>query len=118
MKLYIAGPMTGHEHFNYPAFNRAAAELREAGYTVLNPAENGEPGDHPDRAWSDWMRIALGQLIQADGVATLYGWSESKGAKVEVQLAEDLGIPVRNAIAWLNLAAIQHEIRTPLLGRQ
>ena len=34
--LYIAGPMTGHHEFNYPAFRVAADALTRAGYTVAH----------------------------------------------------------------------------------
>jgi hypothetical protein len=40
-RLYLAGPMTGIEDFNYPAFNAMAERLRAAGYEVKNPADHG-----------------------------------------------------------------------------
>lgn len=97
--LYIAGPMSGHQDFNYHAFHYAAADLRAAGYTVLNPAENPKP--NPDPSWQDWMRVALGQLIQADAIALLPGWGTSKGAKVENNIGRDLGLDVRPVMHWL-----------------
>lgn len=90
--VYIAGPMTGHQDFNYHAFHYAATDLRAAGHTVLNPAENPKPNPNP--TWQDWMRVALGQLIQADAIALLPGWHLSRGAKVERALAEGLGLQV------------------------
>ncbi|QOI67697.1 deoxycytidylate deaminase [Arthrobacter phage Orcanus] len=97
--LYLAGPMTGLPDFNYPAFHAAAGRLRRAGFEVLNPAENKPPCEEP--TWADWMRVALGQLLRADGVALLPGWWDSKGAMVERRLARDLEVPALTVPAWL-----------------
>ena len=37
-RVYVAGPMTGIENFNYPAFNAAADALRAQGYQVTASA--------------------------------------------------------------------------------
>jgi hypothetical protein len=37
--IYLAGPMTGIPHFNFPRFNAVTAILRQYGNTVFNPAE-------------------------------------------------------------------------------
>lgn len=97
--LYLAGPMTGLPDFNYPAFRSAAASLERAGFTVLNPAENEPPCEVPE--WSDWMRVALGQLVRADGVAFLTGAGNSRGALLEMKLASVLGMEVRPWRAWV-----------------
>ena len=39
MRIYVAGPMTGHPELNFPAFHAAATELRALGHHVENPAE-------------------------------------------------------------------------------
>lgn len=96
--LYLAGPMSGLPAYNYPAFDSAAAKLRRAGFEVLNPAENEAP---EGREWAGWMRLSIGQLIRADAVALLPGASGSRGARLEVKLAGDLGMRVRPAAAWL-----------------
>ena len=90
-RIYIAGPMTGLPGFNYPAFNRAADALRAKGYHVENPAANPVP---PCGTWKGYMLMAIAQLITCDTVALLPGWSDSKGAKVEHQLALDLDLKV------------------------
>ena len=101
MTIYIAGPMTGLPDWNYPAFFEAEAELREQGFQVLNPASSGDPASFPERSWSDWIRLALGLLIQCDGVALLDGWEASRGASLEFHVATALGMPCRTLDAWL-----------------
>lgn len=91
MKIYIAGPMTGIKDFNYPAFNAEAARLRALGHEVLNPAENPAP---PCGSWAGYMRLALRQLIECECVVLLPGWIESKGAMIERNLAQALGMAI------------------------
>ena len=90
-RLYISGPMTGLPEFNYPAFFSAEEALVLAGYEVENPARNPDP---EPKTWEGFMRMAVRQLMDCDGVALLPGWLESKGALVEVNLAKTLGMPV------------------------
>lgn len=96
--LYVSGPMSGRQDFNYPAFREAAARLRAFGYTVLDPSEVRRPSKFPE--WGDWMRSALTLLLQCDAVAVLPGWSNSNGAEIEVMLAKGLGMEVRTVDEW------------------
>lgn len=93
-RIYIAGPMTGHANFNYPAFNAEAARLRALGYHVENPAENPPP---PCNSWLGFMRIAIAQMVTCDMVALLPGWHKSRGAMIEHGLATALGLPAVRA---------------------
>ena len=95
--LYLAGPMTGIEDYNHPAFHAAEDLLRDHGYMVLNPARNGLPHDAP---WEHHMRRDIGMLIACDGIALLPGWDASAGAKLEVQIANLLGLRVRTVDLW------------------
>lgn len=90
MRIYIAGPMTGLPQFNYPAFFEAAERLRALGHQVENPADNPPP---PCKTWRGYMRLALRQLVTCDAVALLPGWEESRGARIERRLANDLDLP-------------------------
>ena len=104
MILYIAGPMTGYPGHNYPAFHAAADSLRVAGYSVLNPAEPVIAERMPDAEsvpWEWWMRRALRLLLDADGVALLPGWHESRGARIEHELAINLGMERRRLAEWV-----------------
>ncbi|QXE10700.1 DUF4406 domain-containing protein [Pseudomonas sp. AN-B15] len=93
-RLYLAGPMTGFEDFNFPAFNAMAAQLRARGYVVENPAEHGvvEGAD-----WADYMAYDLTRLGLCGQIAVLPGWENSKGARLEVHIARELGMKVVNA---------------------
>lgn len=90
--------MTGLPEYNYPAFHLAAEGLRAAGYEVECPAENEAPASGE---WADWLRLGLVQVLRSDGIATLEGWEQSKGARLEVHVATELGMPVRDSIHWL-----------------
>lgn len=85
--------MTGLPDLNFPAFHEAAALLRARGVNVVNPAEFGE---EPGKQWSDYLRKDIKALMDCDHVVTLPGWQASKGAKIEVRLALDLGMQVSN----------------------
>jgi hypothetical protein len=112
--LYLAGPMTSIESYNFPAFDAAAKQLREAGHTVFNPAENdrengfdatGLKGHEAAEHGFD-LRTALKQDLSwicdhAEGIALLEGWEKSRGAKAEVALADALVIPAWRVWAWI-----------------
>lgn len=90
-RLYLAGPMSGLPDDNYPAFHAAAKALRELGHEVLNPAENPTP---PCGTWLGYMRLAVALLVQCEVVVLLPGWADSRGARVECDLAHGLGLGV------------------------
>lgn len=90
MKLYLAGPMSGYPEHNYPLFHAETARLREMGWTVVNPAEINPPNAG---GWANCMKRDIAELVDCRRVATLPGWQDSKGASLEVHIAEALGIP-------------------------
>jgi hypothetical protein len=109
MHVYLAGPMTGIPQFNVPAFDEAAADLRECGYEVTSPVEvdgpearaailASETGTHaelPDgESWSFYLARDF-QILADDGIemiVTLPGWEASRGARLEVLVGQELGI--------------------------
>ena len=94
MKVYIAGPMTGIEDLNFPAFHAAAASLRAAGVEVVNPAEiNADQ----TAGWQYCLRCDIAQLVFCDAVVMLPGWESSKGATLENHVAMTLGM---YCLAW------------------
>lgn len=109
--LYAIGPVTGIEGDNRPAFNQARRDLKAAGYYVQIPHDyvlSGTP-------WPEAMAKSINVLTDADedggllfdGVALLPGWEDSKGACLEKQVAEAIGLPVKTVGDWLEVA--RHE---------
>lgn len=105
MKLYIAGPMSGHPDWNYPAFFTAETELHGLGHGTINPARTdgdtlaaalasaGNP-DNPNRSHEYYLKIELPQMIGCDGLVVLPGWQKSRGARLEVEIAQALSMPL------------------------
>lgn len=94
MRAYVAGPMTGHKDFNFPAFNAAADALRAAGWHVENPADHGVVGG---AQWADYMHLDIACLATCSTIHLLPGWSKSKGAALEVFIAQALGMEFQYA---------------------
>lgn len=95
--LYLSGPMTGYPDCNYPAFNQMAARLREHGFTVHNPAEVGDKGSQ----YVDLLKKDIRLILESEGVAVMEKWWESKGARLEVNVAAHLDLPIRPVDAWI-----------------
>jgi hypothetical protein len=113
MKIYIAGPMRSVPFFNFPAFYAAADKLRAEGHHVFNPAEKDNEcygtdiskgnanGDEAIAVKEHGfnLREALGHDLhfictEADAIALLPGWENSKGARAEHATAIALGLEV------------------------
>jgi hypothetical protein len=99
MRLYVSGPMTGYEQFNYPAFESAAKQLRDVGYEVCSPHElNSNEGDV---SWIECMKVDIRALLDCEGVATLDGHEKSKGATLENTIAAAMGLEIKSLGDWL-----------------
>ena len=101
MKIYLAGPIAGHEDTCAAVFAEAAAKLRAAGHEVFNPIEaEGGTVDAERNKNIAFRRQCLAKDVawicnEADAMALLPGWEHSRGAYAERYLALAIGIPVR-----------------------
>lgn len=91
---YISGPMSGIEHFNYPAFFDAEKILKKF-CKVVNPARISEQieAEKANPTYSDYFKADVLQLMNCDCLFLLKGWESSRGATLEKRLAEALEIP-------------------------
>ena len=110
--FYIAGPMTGIEQLNFPAFDAVAKLAREQGFNVINPAEldrehdidliaDPECVDRAQKADPNWIQTIIQRDVEViiglnkdrgDGLILLPSWSKSTGARAEVAVALWLGL--------------------------
>lgn len=100
---YIAGPMSRIERFNFPAFDAAAARLRDDGWFIINPAEmDREDGFDEtnctgyelltDEQRHQFARNDIDALLSVEAIILLPGWERSVGATNEAQIAGWLGL--------------------------
>ncbi len=88
--LYISGPMSGKDDFNFPAFNELARRLRLFGFPVLNPADFGADAS---LTWAECLKRDLVLVGHCDVLILLPGYADSAGATLEVSTA--LGLKKR-----------------------
>ncbi|QEM13453.1 DUF4406 domain-containing protein [Mucilaginibacter rubeus] len=89
--VYIAGKVTGlAEHTVKHKFSKMKNELQGRGFIVLNPCDF-IPFDCD---WQIAMRMASTLLMMADCIYMLPCWGDSKGAKMEFEMAAAFGINV------------------------
>lgn len=95
---YLAGPMTGYENYNYPAFDKTQGQLTNAGVLVSSPHTIPWPQDvsvmDPEDLWRSMMKKAFYMLLACDGLILMRGWIASKGASAEYSLAASLKMPI------------------------
>lgn len=103
---YLAGPIesVGDVRANLEAFHAAANRLRDKGWLIHNPAENfggaaNSRTAHQRLNLSILIRPsgAIGHGLELDAVLVLRGWEQSDGAKLEVAIAREIGLPVLDA---------------------
>lgn len=119
---YIAGPVSGHDDLNRPAFHAAARHLRDKGWKTLVPldyantplaqaeAEEHGKGAVGMKGWQEAMRRSICLLLAAERVYVLPGWKESRGASTEVMIAMAVGIPVYDVMSDEPLTGVKLDV--------
>lgn len=102
MKLYICGPVTGYSDLNLPTFEYAAEQLQEMGLEAVIP-HSFVP---PDARHNDAMRLCISRLCEGDidGLVVLPGFTDSRGSRLEIDVADGLDIPVCPIDSLLDVA--------------
>jgi len=99
--VYISGPITTNPEGWRECFDQAYAYLKSEGYAVVhNPREIGDSLDATFQAlgkrpkYGDYMRADLRMLLRCDVIYMLKGWEDSAGARVELSVAQAVGMEV------------------------
>ena len=99
--LYVIGPVTGKPDRNRAAFEEARGKLEAAGYKVTIPHDFIPE----DALWGMAMRASLARILKRKlfGVATLAGWRESEGARLEEKVARATDVLVMPVDIWASM---------------
>lgn len=98
-KIYIAGKVTGLDKaLVTEKFAIVKKEIEAMGFLVVNPIEVVGDWDTP---WKEAMKTCITALIECDGAILLPDWTRSKGARLEVEICDQLGIPTFDNIHFL-----------------
>jgi len=95
--IYLCGPVSGRNiQEAADHFKEIEGKIRRAnsGVDIYYCTSNPMRFCSPDFDWYQAMRICVRELSSCDGIALLQGWQRSRGATLELKLAQDLHIPV------------------------
>lgn len=87
--VYISGAVTSDPNFR-TKFDKAEKLLYIKGYKPLNPVKGEEDG----KDWSYYMKKDIQKLLSCDAIYVLSDWYDSKGARLEINIALELGLEV------------------------
>ena len=91
MKVYICGKVTGEPERDCKfKFMLRARYLRDCGHEVVVPTEIVPF----DADWKEAMRICIAALVTCEAISPLSDTLNSKGAMLEWQIAQPLGLKV------------------------
>ena len=114
--IYVSGPMTGFEDFNRASFNEARGYLQAAGFSVIIPGDDEEYTTEERAVWKvhraqmeSYMFRDFLHILASGAVAVLDDWELSVGSRVEVIVAQEIGIPV---VDWFTLEPIEEKVVT------
>ena len=91
-RVYISGPI---DHCDYnerlAAFDKAQKDLQALGYHPVNPMRNGLPKTATRK---EHMMQDIVMLETCNKIYMLKGWQDSKGCKLELDIATTVGLDV------------------------
>lgn len=93
-KIYIAGKVTGEPIAECTMkFGTAQNAIEALGFEAINPLEVVGDWNTP---WNEAMKKCISAMIECEAVVLLPDWIDSKGAKLENQIANSFDMPIFN----------------------
>lgn len=92
-KVYISGKISGLPHQDaYDKFEKAENDVKEMGFEPINPMKICP--FNPDWSWDDYMVEDIKALFKCKAIYMLKDWGDSKGARIERSIAQEMGIRI------------------------
>jgi len=96
MRIYLSGPISGHDlEERRNAFREAKEKLEGEGNEVFNPMENGLPADATTR---EHLHRDLAEMTREDKpydmIYLMRRWAHSAGCRLEFEVATSIGMIV------------------------
>lgn len=95
LRIFLSGPMTGYDNFNFDKFNFIESVLKQYGVDVVNPVHICKKYKAEDvlndKSVFDKM-VAEQQEAEktCNAIMLLHDWQNSKGVKLELKTAANL----------------------------
>ena len=106
MTVYVSGKMRGVPDYNRWSFGHWARRLNEAGFKAVNPMEIGDSIASPEEIDASpelvekVLEADIAALRKCDAIFMLRGWETSEGARKELGVALEMGVPVVQEQDW------------------
>jgi vacuolar-type H+-ATPase subunit F/Vma7 len=95
MRTYISGKITGLELEKVQAkFDGAASLIANIGMDPVNPMSWADQS----KSWADMMKESISNLMDCDAILLLRDWTDSKGARIERYIAQQMNMTILNEI--------------------
>ena len=92
MRIYISGQITGlNLEVATKLFKDAQVKLEAKGHEVINPMDL--PHKH-GQTWREFMLEDIDALMGCQGIYMLENWRDSKGARIEHNIAVEMGLKI------------------------
>ncbi len=90
---YISGPMTGLPDYNKKAFDKAERFLQCVGHKTVNPHDiTNRLGE---TTYEEYLKADIIEMLtKCNAIYMLKGFEQSKGAKLELEIAKACGLNV------------------------
>jgi hypothetical protein len=97
MKIYISGKITGLDYNEaFAMFEAAEDVLKRLGHVPVNPMK--KVSEQEGKSWAEYMKEDIPILLECDGIYLLPNWRESRGARLERNIARELDMTAMYAI--------------------